>query len=314
MMIKRGARIKWYDILDLAFSEMSEEDIQEFERTVGKDEGMLNEWIDSKTEDGAIKWLIDLSDGDGRSALNTLEIALQSLSSEMLQLDSLNPTLDDLNGTQKKNSKAVLERLHSFKLTASSVKAAFQKTHLQYDRQGEEHYNLISALHKSIRGGDADASLYWLGRMLVAGEDPLYIARRLIRVASEDIGLADSAALPLATATYQACQMIGMPECDVNLAHCVTYMARAPKSIEVYHAYGLVKQTVQEEYAYSVPIHLKNAPTALMKDLGYGAGYKYNPGYAPGTIIKQEYLPKGLERRKFLGQLEYMVLEEESEK
>ncbi|KAF9978394.1 hypothetical protein BGZ73_002573 [Actinomortierella ambigua] len=314
MMIKRGARIKWNDILDLALSEMSEEDAEQFEKTVGKDEKLLNEWIDSKTEDGAIKWLIDLSDGDGRTALNTLEIALQALSSEILGLTNLVPTQEEMNGAHMKDSKALLERLHSCKLTASLVKAAFQKTHLQYDRQGEEHYNLISALHKSIRGSDVDASLYWLGRMLVAGEDPLYVARRLIRVASEDIGLADSAALPLATATYQACQMIGMPECDVNLAHCVAYMARAPKSIEVYHAYGLVKQTVQEEYAYPVPIHLRNAPTGLMKQLGYGEGYKYNPGYAPGTVVKQEYLPKGLERRKFIGQLEYMVLEEEESK
>ncbi|KAG0233837.1 Werner helicase interacting protein 1 [Actinomortierella wolfii] len=312
LMIKRGARIKWYDILDLALSEMPKHEVEQFESTIGKDESSLNEWIDSRIEEGAIKWLIDLSDGDGRSALNTLEIALQALSSEILRDGLGDPAKSQSNSTHT-TSESILERLLSCKLTAVTVKTAFQKTHLQYDRQGEEHYNLISALHKSIRGGDEDASLYWLGRMLVAGEDPLYIARRLIRLASEDIGLADSSALPLATATYQACQMIGMPECEVNLAHCVTYMARAPKSIEVYHAYGLVKQTVQEEYAYPVPIHLRNAPTGLMKDLGYGAGYKYNPGYAPGTVIKQEYLPKGLERRKFFGQIQYMTLEPEED-
>ncbi|CAG8527805.1 9710_t:CDS:2, partial [Dentiscutata heterogama] len=141
-------------------------------------------------------------------------------------------------------------------------------------------------------------SLYWLGRMLIAGEDPLYIARRLIVVASEDVGLADNNALPLATATYQACQFIGMPECEINLAHCVTYLAEAPKSVRVYKAYGLVKQTVQSEYAYPVPLHIRNAPTKLMKDLGYGFSYKYNPDYE--GPVNQEYLPKELKCKVFL--------------
>ncbi|KAG0365683.1 Werner helicase interacting protein 1 [Gamsiella multidivaricata] len=258
-MIRRAARIKWRDILEMAREEMTPVELDRYSTTIGKDEKSIDDWIDETIEPEAVKWLIDLSDGD------------------------------------------------------EAVKNAFQKTHLQYDRQGDEHYNLISAMHKSVRGGDADAALYWLGRMLVAGEEPLYIARRLIRMASEDIGMADSSALPMAVATYQACQMIGMPECDVNLAHCVAYMARAKKSVDVYKAYGLIKQTVSEEFAYPVPIHLRNAPTTLMKDLGYGQEYKYNPSYPEGAKIDQEYLPKGLKKRKFLGEFPVMKLGEDGQ-
>ncbi|KAG0213888.1 Werner helicase interacting protein 1 [Mortierella sp. GBA30] len=273
-MIRRAARIKWRDILELAQERMTPTEADTLMTTIAKNDETIDEWIEKTIEPGAIKWLIDLSDGDVKE--------------------------EDASRTEKRGS--MLERLNAAKLTAESVKSAFQKTHLQYDRQGDEHYNLISALHKSIRGGDADAALYWLGRMLVAGEEPLYVARRMIRLASEDIGLADSSALPLAVATYQACQMIGMPECDVNLAHCVAYMAKAKKSVDVYQAYGSVKQTVSEEYAFPVPIHLRNAPTQLMKDLGYAEGYKYPPDYPEGTKIDQEYLPKGLKKRKFLGE------------
>ncbi|KAJ2963661.1 hypothetical protein NQZ79_g1390 [Umbelopsis isabellina] len=173
-----------------------------------------------------------------------------------------------------------------------------QRSHLLYDRNAEEHYNIISAMHKSIRGGDADAALYWLGRMLQGGEDPLYVARRLVRAASEDIGLADNTALPLAMAAYQACERLGMPECDVNLAHAVVYLAEARKSIRVYKAYGKVKSTIANEPNLPVPLHIRNAPTKLMKDLHYGEGYKYNPDY--DEPVDQEYLPEDLQTKRFL--------------
>ena len=183
-------------------------------------------------------------------------------------------------------------------LTETLVKEALQRSHLTYDQAGEEHYNIISALHKSVRGGDADAALYWLGRMLEAGEDPLYVARRLIRMSAEDIGLADPQALPLAVAAYQAAHAVGMPECDIVLAECVAYLARASKSVEVYQAYQQVKQDVKNTINEPVPLHLRNAPTQLMRDLGYARGYKYSPSYAWGE--EQEYLPPSLKGRKYL--------------
>ncbi|CAJ0650855.1 10244_t:CDS:10 [Entrophospora sp. SA101] len=213
--------------------------------------------------DESLKFLAVIS--DARVALNALEVALNM-------------------------SKREPRRT---KLNKDDIKKIFQKSHLLYDKDGEEHYNIISALHKSMRGSDPNASLYWLGRMLTAGEDPLYIARRLIVFASEDVGLADNSALPLAISTYQACQFIGMPECEINLAHCVVYLAEAKKSIRSYKAYKLVK-----EYAYPVPLHIRNAPTGLMKELGYGEGYKYNPGYE-GPVY-QEYLPLELKNKVFL--------------
>ncbi|KAI8066198.1 DNA polymerase III, clamp loader complex, gamma/delta/delta subunit [Gilbertella persicaria] len=142
---------------------------------------------------------------------------------------------------------------------------AFQKSHLLYDRNGDQHYDIISALHKSIRGSDANAALYWLGRMLEAGEDPLYIARRLVRCASEDIGLADNTALTLAMSAYHACEKIGMPECDTILAHLVVHLAETKKSVRTYKAYNLVKQTIRQNPSYPVPLHIRNAPTLLMK-------------------------------------------------
>ncbi|KAI9469037.1 MAG: hypothetical protein EXX96DRAFT_590223 [Benjaminiella poitrasii] len=190
---------------------------------------------DTSKDNDALKQLAIYSDGDARTALNTLEIALSLLPSKQHALDVL------------------------------TVKGAFQKSHLLYDRNGDQHYDIISALHKSIRGSDANAALYWLGRMLVAGEDPLYIARRLVRCASEDIGLADNTALPLAMAAYNACEKIGMPECDTILAHLVVQLAETKKSVRSYKAYNLVKQFIKQEPAYPVPLHIRNAPTRLMK-------------------------------------------------
>ncbi|KAJ1919467.1 Werner helicase interacting protein 1 [Mycoemilia scoparia] len=197
-----------------------------------------------------------LCDGDARVAINIVDIAYDASSGGVV-------TEDDLN-------------------------QALQRSHVLYGQ--EEHYDLISALHKSVRGSDDNAALYWLGRMLTGGDDPLYIARRLVRMASEDIGLADNSALPLAVAAFQACQQIGMPECDTILAHCVTYLARAPKSVESYKAYNRVKAVLQQQRPWPVPLHLRNAPTKLMKNLGYGKDYKYNPDY--DEPVDQDYLPE----------------------
>jgi putative ATPase len=207
------------------------------------------------------------SDGDGRVALNALEQLWYTF-----QAAKTPPSLE-------------------------SIKKSLTRSGTLYDRDGEEHYNIISALHKSMRGSDENAALYWLGRMIYAGEDPLYVARRLIRFASEDIGLANNQALDLAVSTYQSCQMIGMPECDVILAHCVAYLAQSPKSVQVYKAMKKVKLVISQESNYPVPLHLRNAPTPLMKDLDYGKGYKYNPDYQ--EPVQQTYLPPALQTKRF---------------
>lgn len=215
----------------------------------------------------ALTYLAGMANGDARGALNALEIAVRSAKGDMLHLE------------------------------VSAVQKALQKTHLLYDRNGEEHYNIISALHKSMRGSDADAALYWLGRMLESGEDPLYVARRLVRFASEDIGLADPNALAQALAAFDAAHKLGMPECDVALAQAVVYMAKAPKSNALYRAVGAVKADILERPNEGVPMHLRNAPTGLMKDLGYGKGYKYNPAH--DGPVEQEYLPDSLKGRVY---------------
>ncbi len=183
-------------------------------------------------------------------------------------------------------------------ITLDIIKEAFQKSHLFYDKDGEEHYNIISALHKSMRGSDVNASLYWLARMLEAGEDPLYIARRIVRFASEDIGLANSRALEQAVAAYRACHFIGMPECNVNLAQAVVYMAKCKKSNALYRAYNNAARDVQKHGNLPVPLHIRNAPTQLMKDLKYGKGYKYSPDR--DYKEEQDYLPEKLKKTKYL--------------
>jgi putative ATPase len=223
-----------------------------------------------KIDKEAIKYLATMADGDARVAYNALEFAVTSV----------------VGGKE-------------INLDQEKIKEALQKSHLLYDRAGEEHYNIISALHKSLRGSDADAALYWLARMLEAGEDPLYVARRLVRFASEDVGLADPQALVQAVSAYQACHFIGMPECNVILAQAVVYLARAPKNNDLYVAYGEVQRDVKETENDPVPLHLRNAPTKLMKNLGYGKGYKYNPDYDYQGDI-QDYLPKKLKGRKYL--------------
>lgn len=194
-----------------------------------------------------LQLIAEFANGDARMALNTLEMAV-------------------LNGERDGESVTV---------TAAGLHQLINTKSLRYDKNGEEHYNLISALHKSMRNSDVDAAIYWLMRMLKGGEDPLYIARRLIRFASEDIGLADRQALPLAVAVYQACQLIGMPECDVNLTEAVTYLALAPKSNALYMAKAAAQADVRAKGNLPVPLQIRNAPTKLMKDLGYGDDYQY---------------------------------------
>ncbi|MBL7053587.1 replication-associated recombination protein A [Patescibacteria group bacterium] len=219
-----------------------------------------------------IKILADMSNGDARTSLNVLEYAIFSFKSS-------------------KSSRLI-------EITLDLIKQAFQKTHLFYDKDGEEHYNIISALHKSMRGGDANASLYWLARMLEAGENPLYIARRIVRFASEDIGLRNSRALEQAVAAYNACHFIGLPECNVILAQAVVYMSKCSKSNDLYMAYRQAVEDVQKYGSLPVPLHIRNAPTKLMKKHGYGQGYKYSPDY--DYKEEQEYLPKQLKSRKYL--------------
>ena len=221
----------------------------------------------------ALQYLAEMSDGDARVALNALELAAQT-----------SPPIPLLAKERGVIDKKIIEE-------------ALQKS-LLYDKTGEEHYNIISALHKSMRGGDADAALYWLARMLDGGEAPLYIARRLIRFASEDIGIANSLALPQAVAAYQACHYIGMPECSVNLAQAVVYMAKSKKSNELYVAYGKAAADVKQYGALPVPLHIRNAPTKLMKELNYGKGYKYSPEY--DYREEQECLPPEIKNHKYL--------------
>ena len=219
-------------------------------------------------EPPALERIIDTSDGDARRALNLLELAARLLP----------------DGEAR--------------LRESMVGEALQRRHHVYDKAGEEHYNLISALHKSLRGGDPDAALYWLARMLESGEDPLYIARRMVRFASEDVGLADPGALVIAMAARDAVHFLGMPEGDVALAQAAVHLAAAPKSNALYRGYGAARRAVREAPNEPVPLEIRNAPTGLMKELGYGRGYRY-PHDAPEKIVAQEYLPAGLRGRRF---------------
>ena len=184
------------------------------------------------------------------------------------------------------------------KIDLSTIEGALQKKALLYDKMGEEHYNIISALHKSLRGSDPDAALYWLARMLEAGEDPLYVARRMIRFASEDIGNADPQALVVAIAAKDAVHFIGMPEGDLALAQAAIYLATAPKSNAVYTAYGKAREDVNTEETPEVPFSIRNAPTSLMKEMGYGEGYEY-PHDDPDGVVDQEYRAGRLKSRRY---------------
>ncbi|XP_054819087.1 uncharacterized protein LOC129318389 [Prosopis cineraria] len=245
-----------------------------------------------------ITFLANNCDGDARVALNALEIAAVTAAARS-QDDKKSKDVKETEGMdgQINQENRACPSVHI--VTLDDAKEALQCKHLAYDRAGEEHYNLISALHKSMRGSDADAAIYWLARMLEGGEVPLYIARRLIRFASEDVGLADPSALTQAVSCYQACHFLGMPECNVILTQCVAYLALAPKSIAVYRAIEAAQRVVRESVGQNegVPLHLRNAPTKLMKELGYGKGYIYTPD---NPTLNQSYLPPSLNGYKFL--------------
>jgi putative ATPase len=234
-----------------------------------------------KISDKTISLIAHLANGDARSGLNILE-ACSKITTLPLRLRS---------GQAAPTTKGEL------KITDDLVKEVIANPNLLYDKNGEEHYNIISALHKSMRGGDADAALYWLARMLVAGEDPMYIVRRLVRFASEDVGLANNSALMLATSVWDACKNLGLPECKVHLAQLVIYLAKSPKSIDAYLAYGHAERDATELGNLPVPLAIRNAPTKLMKDLNYGKDYKYTP---LEDSSGQEYFPEELKGKKYL--------------
>jgi putative ATPase len=219
----------------------------------------------------ALNHLVTMSNGDARVALNALEMAAFA-------------TLPDKGGSRS--------------IDLSAIEEALQHRALLYDKSGDQHYDLVSALHKSLRGSDPDAALYWLGRMLEAGEDPLYIARRLMRFASEDVGVADPQALMIAVAAQQAVHFVGLPEGNLALAEAVVYLAAAPKSNSLYQAYSRVQKDIQQGRNEPVPLHLRNPVTDLMRQTGYGRGYKYAHDY-PGHFVKQQNLPPSLQGKRY---------------
>ena len=216
----------------------------------------------------ALDFIAAISGGDGRQALNSLQMVVETS----------DPDCEPL--------------------TREAVKTILHRRSLSHDKAGESHYNLISALHKSIRNGDADAAIYWLVRMLEGGEDPMFVARRIVRAASEDVGLADPGALRIAIAAKSAVEFVGMPECGIALAEAAVYLAQAPKSNAIYTAYEAARREVREGDDPGVPLHLRNAPTSLMKEIGYGAGYKYAHDFDSQTA-PMDCLPESLAGRRF---------------
>lgn len=249
--------------------ELSLEDIMQVLKRAIKDErGFGNEKIEISEEN--LKIIANLAAGDARNALTTLEVIV----------------------TNAKKENGII------KITKTVIEESLNKKTLLYDKNGEEHYNIISALHKSMRNSDPDAAVYWLARMLEAGENPLYIARRIIRFASEDIGLADTNALNVAINVYQACHYIGMPECNVHLTEAVIYMSLAPKSNACDVAYMLAKKDAQNTVAEPVPLIIRNAPTKLMKDLNYGKGYQFAHD-TKEKLTTMECLPPSLKGKEY---------------
>ena len=230
----------------------------------------LGEFHVTMTED-TLHYLVTMSNGDARVALNALEMATFAM------------------GPDAKGSRTI---------ELSAIEEALQQRALLYDKSGDQHYDLISALHKSLRGSDPDAALYWLGRMLEAGEDPLYIVRRLIRFASEDVGVADPQALVVAVAAQQAVHFVGLPEGNLALAEAVVYLAAAPKSNSLYQAYSRVQHDIQHGRNEPVPLHLRNAATPLMRGMAYGKGYKYAHNYE-GHFVRQQNLPASLQGKRY---------------
>ncbi|MCZ6750332.1 MAG: replication-associated recombination protein A [Acidobacteria bacterium] len=237
-----------------------------------REHGLGNQNIE--VTESLLRQMAVFAGGDARVAFNVLEAVVR--------------------GTEPEESPEG----EKIRITPAVMEAALERKTLLYDKAGEEHYNLISALHKSLRNSDPDAALYWLARMLEAGEDPLYVARRIVRFASEDVGMADPQALPLAIAAMQAVHFVGMPEGSLALAEAAIYLALAPKSNSLYAAYGAAQKDLETTAAQPVPLHLRNAPTRLMKDEGYGAGYEYAHNLEE-KISAMPCLPPGLEGRQY---------------
>ena len=238
-------------------------------RALTDERGFGNEKVN--IDDEFLTIIAKFANGDARSALSTLEMVV-------------------LNGDVDNNGEITV--------TKETLEQCISKKSLLYDKNGEEHYNIISALHKSMRNSDPDAAVYWLARMLEAGEDPIYIARRVTRFASEDVGLADPHALEIAVAAYHACHFIGMPECSVHLTQAVIYMSMAPKSNAMEVAYMLARRDAKENIAEPVPLHIRNAPTKLMKELDYGKGYKYAHDFEE-KMTSMQCLPDSLVGREY---------------
>jgi len=243
---------------------LSEDDLVSLLRRAVEDPRGFGSWK-VEVSDAQLRSLAVFSNGDARSALSTLEMVVLNCEAR----DGVLHVTDDV------------------------VEQCTSRKSLLYDKGGEEHYNIISALHKSMRNSDPDAAVYWLARMLEGGEDPLYVARRVVRFAAEDVGLADPRAMELAVAAYQACHFIGMPECSVHLSEAVIYLSVAPKSNSADVAYMRAKRDAQERMAEPVPLQIRNAPTRLMKDLGYAKGYKYAHDEV-GRVADMECLPDSL--------------------
>ncbi|OGC69299.1 hypothetical protein A2415_02895 [candidate division WWE3 bacterium RIFOXYC1_FULL_39_7] len=237
---------------------------EELDKILNHGLGVLQKEIDGK----AREYLVEAANGDARICINVLEIATNIATDKTITLEN--------------------------------IKDAFQNKSLMFDLRGEEYYNTISALHKSIRGSDPNAALYWLARMLEAGQDPLYIARRLIRTASEDIGLVDPQALVVATSCFYACNTLGMPECNLALAEAVAYLAKSPKSNKLYIAYGKAAEDVKKHGNLPVPMHIRNPVTDLMKDIGYGKNYNYYHSPEGEKLKDVNYLPEELAGAKYL--------------
>lgn len=249
---------------------LGEQDLKELlEHALKSPKGLGN--LQIEIDDSLLSAIARFANGDARTALNTLEMAV-------------------FNGKMNENAVLCVDE--------EVLSQCTDRRSLLYDKKGEEHYNLISALHKSMRNSDPDAAVYWMYRMLDGGEEPLYIARRLVRFASEDIGMADSNALQVAIAVFQACHFLGMPECDVHLAHAVVYLSMAPKSNALYQACENCKADMKELPAEPVPLQICNAPTSLMKEMDYGKGYIYAHD-TEEKMAKMECLPKALSGRRY---------------
>jgi putative ATPase len=249
------------------FKQHTEEDIYELIKKIAKEE-----YPDITINKKELETMANLSNGDIRSSLNILEMATT------------------LALAEKEDGKKA-------KITAELLANAIQKP-IYYDKNGEEHYNIISAIHKSMRSSNPDAACYWVERMLQAGEDPLYIARRLLRFASEDVGNADPQAVILANTVYETCQKLGMPECGVALLQLAAYLAKAPKDNSIYMAENMIKKDIETHGNLPIPMHIRNAPTKLMDELGYGKGYQYDHDL-PNKKSDQQCLPDKLKNRKY---------------